>query len=41
MFLFMSIAEVLACRLAAAAAVDGANVIGVFVEGAPPGARVR
>ncbi len=41
MFLFMPLAELLACRLAAAVAVGGLNVTGVFVEGAPPGARVR
>ncbi|MDP1647877.1 MAG: hypothetical protein Q8M01_06725 [Rubrivivax sp.] len=41
MFLFMPIAELLTCRLAAAVAVGGLNVTGVFVEGAPPGAGVR
>jgi hypothetical protein len=41
MFLFMPIAELLACRLAAAVAVGVLNVTGVFVDGAPPGAGVR
>jgi len=41
MFLFTPIDEPLARRLAAEAVVDGLNVSGVFVEGAPPGAGVR
>jgi len=41
MFLFTPIVELLARRLAAAVVVDGLNVSGVFVEGAPPGAGVR
>lgn len=41
MFLFTPTAELLARRLAAAAVIDGVNVSGVFVEGAPPGVGVR
>ncbi len=41
MFPFMPIAELLACRPAAAGAVGVLNVTGVFVDGAPPGAGVR
>jgi len=41
MFLPMPNADLLARRLAAAAAVAGSSVTAVFIDGAPPGAGVR
>jgi hypothetical protein len=41
MFLLSPTAPLLACRPAARAAVTGLDAMGVFVQGAPPGAGVR